>query len=191
MGGPEQKGLVVAGESLRGYLQLASGLSEVTRAKATEAAHAVLSLSPLPAVSGVAAGVSETSGKLAGQVAGLAEEIMAAAATNRETIAALVRSEVDAAVQRLGLVPAQDLDRAEAEVARLRAEVTRLKAAATPAAAPATAAARKAPARKAPAKKSPAKTVTATKATAKRATAKRATAKKATAKKATAQPEDQ
>ena len=107
----------MAFESVRGYVQLASGLGELTRARALEAAQGLLSL---PNVGGA-------TGKVAGQVGVLAEEILAAALANRENLTALVRNEVDLAVSRLGLVPTSELERARDEVARLRAEVSRLR----------------------------------------------------------------
>src|SRR3954470_94754 len=111
----------MAFESVRGYVQLASGLGELTRARALEAAQGLLAL---PSMAG-------TTGKMAGQVGAVAEEILAAALANRENLTALVRGEVDVAVSRLGLVPAADLEGARDEVARLRAEVSRLREATT------------------------------------------------------------
>lgn len=104
-------------ESFRGYVQLASGLGELTRARATEAAQSLLSLS----------GVGATTGKLTVQVSALAEELLAAATANREHLTTLVRNEVEAAVTRLGLVAAEKLEESRAEVARLRAEVAALR----------------------------------------------------------------
>ena len=109
-------------ESIRGYVQLASGLGELTRARATEAAQGLLSLS----------GVGATTGKLTVQVTALAEELLAAATANREHLTQLVRNEVDAAVTRLGLVPAEKLDESRAEAARLRAEVAALRSTSRP-----------------------------------------------------------
>jgi hypothetical protein len=106
-------------ESFRGYVQLASGLGELTRARAMEAAQGLISMP----------GVSIATGKFAVQVGALAEELLAAATTNREHLTALVRGEVDAAVTRLGLVPAEKLEEAQAEAARLRAEVAALRSA--------------------------------------------------------------
>jgi len=108
-------------ESLRGYFQLASGLGELSRARAMEAAQGLLSLP----------GVGIATGKVAVQVGTLAEELLAAATTNREHLTTLVRSEVDAAVTRLGLVPAEKLEQSRAETARLRAEVAELRSAST------------------------------------------------------------
>ena len=106
-------------ESFRGYVQLASGLGELTRARAMEAAQGLISMP----------GVSIATGKFAVQVGALAEELLAAATTNREHLTALVRGEVDAAVTRLGLVPAAKLEEAQVEAARLRAEVAALRSA--------------------------------------------------------------
>lgn len=106
-------------ESFRGYVQLASGLGDLTRARAMEAAQGLMSLP----------GVSVATGKFAVQVGALAEELLAAATTNREHLTTLVRGEVDAAVTRLGLVPAEKLEEAQAEAARLRAEIAALRSA--------------------------------------------------------------
>jgi hypothetical protein len=169
-------------ESVRGYVQLASGLSELTRARATEAAHGLLSLQ--------GAGM-DSSGKLAVQVSALAEELLAAATTNRHNLTALVRSEVDAAVNRLGLVSTDKLAESQAEVAGLRAELAALRSAssratttktpdkttaATKTAAKRTAGAKTA-AQKTAAKKSPAKKTTAKKTAAKRTATTSAAAK--------------
>jgi G:T/U-mismatch repair DNA glycosylase len=119
-------------ESVRGYVELASGLTELTRARALEAAHGLLSLP--------AAGIA-TGSKVAVQAGALADELMAAAAANRSNLTTLVRSEVDVAFTRLGLglVPAQKLHEAQAEVARLRAEVARLRSSSPQAASKSTA----------------------------------------------------
>jgi len=150
----------MAFESVRGYFQLASGLGELSRARALEAAQGLLSLP----------GVGLATGKVAVQVGTLAEELLAAAATNREHLTTLVRSEVDAAVTRLGLVPAEKLQESRAEAARLRAEVASLRSAST--------STRSAGQRTAAA-------TTARKTTARKTTARKTTARKAAATKAT------
>lgn len=160
-------------ESVRGYVQLASGLSELTRARATEAAHGLLSLQ--------GTGI-ETGSKLAVQVSALAEELLVAATTNRHNLTALVRTEVDAAVNRLGLVSAEKLAEAQAEAARLRAEVIALRSGTSRATASKKSAAKSSAAKKSAAKKAAVKKVTAKKVTAKKATAKSTAAKKAPAK---------
>ena len=160
-------------ESVRGYVQLASGLSELTRARATEAAQGLLSMQ--------GAGIA-TGSKLAVQVSALAEELLAAATTNRHNLTALVRSEVDVAVTRMGLVAAEKLAASQAEAARLRAEVAALRLAsrATPAKKTAV---KKATAKKTAVKKAAAKKTAVKKAAAKRTAVKKAAAKKTTAKK--------
>jgi hypothetical protein len=109
----------MAFESVRGYVGLASGLTELTRARALEAARGLLTLP--------AAGIASGS-KVAVQAGALADELFTAAAANRSDLKALVRSEVDIAITRLGLVPSQRLDDVQAEAARLRAEVAALRA---------------------------------------------------------------
>jgi BMFP domain-containing protein YqiC len=140
-------------ESVRAYVQLASGLSDLTRARATEAAQGLLTL---PAAS------LATGTKMASQASALADELLAAAAANRSNLQALVRSEVDVAITRLGLVPVQQLEEAQAEAAKLRQEVAALRSASSKAAPKGTA--RKA----APAPKSPPKKATATRRPAKK-----------------------
>lgn len=108
----------MAFESIRGYVELASGLGDLTKARAKDAAHGLLSLP----VAGITTG-----GKVALQAGSLADELLAAATANRSNLTALVRSEVDIAVSRLGLVSVQRLEEAEAEAARLRVEVARLR----------------------------------------------------------------
>ncbi len=110
----------MAMDGLRGYLLLASGLAETSRAKATEAASALLSLS-----SGLTGGRSSSSVQV--QVQDLAEELLAAAAANRRSLIALVRSEVERAVARRP-IPPDELDRARAAVAKLSADVEALQA---------------------------------------------------------------
>src|SRR5665647_2913785 len=141
-------------ESFRGYVQLASGLGELTRARAMEAAQGLMSMP----------GVSVATGKFAVQVGALAEELLAAATTNREHLTALVRGEVDAAVTRLGLVPAEKLEEARAEAARLRAEVAALRSASARSSAGTVkkTAAKKTAVKKSSVKKSPARKTAAT-----------------------------
>lgn len=109
----------MAFESVKGYVQLASGLTEMTRIRASEAAHGLLSLP--------AAGIA-TGSKVAVHAGALAEELLVAA-TSHGNLTALVRAEVDAAVTRLGLVSAEKLEESRAETARLRKELARLRSA--------------------------------------------------------------
>ena len=114
-------------ESVRGYVELASGLSDLTRARAMEVAQGLLSLP--------AAGIA-TGSKMAVQVGVLADELLAAATANRSNLTTLVRSEVDVAITHLGLVPVQQLEEAQAEAARLRTELARVRSGASKPAVP-------------------------------------------------------
>ena len=190
----------MAKRSIQGYVELASGLGELTRSRAKEAAAEILAL----------AGSGASRKKAAKQVSTLADELLHAAEANRKHLVRMVRREVESAVAKL------DVNRLSSEVQTLGATVAALAAqvddmarsaaglgARTPspvadaladiepeptaarsssAGSPAT----KAPARKAPAKKAPAKKAPATKAAATKAPAKKAPAKKAPAKKAPA-----
>ena len=165
-------------DAVKNYLNLASGVTEVTRQRAVAAAKALAS-------SGEAT---------AEQVSNLADELIVQSRNNRDAMLALVRYEVDRALNRLGLATAD-------EVASLQRRVTSLEGAlakadgsnsapqsaeatrrATPGSGPAKKAAKRAPA-KAPAK-SPAKA--ATSASGASASTAASTAAKATAAKATA-----
>jgi polyhydroxyalkanoate synthesis regulator phasin len=124
-------------DALKGYLALASGLSEVTKARATTAAKALVA-------QGEAA---------ANQVTSLADDLLAQSKSNREAVTALVKFEVDKALGRVGLASADEVAELTARIRTLEAQLRDAKAAN----APAKAAAKKAPAKKAPAKKAPAK----------------------------------
>ena len=201
----------MAFEFVRGYVQLSSGLGELTKARATEAAQGLLSLPAAEEVS-----------KRALQVGEIADQLLEAARANRENLVALVRGEVESALGRADVVHLADFDRARTALAALTREVEELRdsllaeasrtplgralpgvrptgeaavaagAAVTPTlresvtgAGGETAAAAK-PARKATAKKATAKKTAAKRTTAKKTAATSSTAKKASAKKASA-----
>lgn len=147
-------------DAVKGYLALASGLTEVTKQRAVAAAKNL-----------VAQG-----GAAAGQVTALADDLVAQSKSNREAVTALVRFEVDKALGRVGLASADEVTELNARVRSLEAELRRVAGPAaveaaktgaaksgaanlTPSAAPTAAkpVAKKSPAKKAPAKKSPAK----------------------------------
>jgi polyhydroxyalkanoate synthesis regulator phasin len=168
-------------DGLRGYLQLANGLTDVTRERARAAAKSLL-----------VQGEASVGAVVPDNVRSLTDDLIATSKANRDLLMNLVRSEVERSVSRLGLVSAAELEAAARRARRLEERLTELERqvrAATASLASATApgaTAKKATAKKATAKKATAKKATAKKATAKKATAKKATAKKATAKKATA-----
>jgi len=164
-------------DSVRAALQVVTGAGELTRTKALEAAGSLLAI---PVVGPTAARATQA----AGQVSTLADELIAAAAANREMVRDLVRQEMESQLQRLGLGTASELGSLRDEIDRLRVDVARLQAAGTDAASGArsTAPAKKA-AKRAPAKKTAAHTAPARK-TAAKAPAKTTSTKKAVTKKA-------
>jgi len=158
-------------DALRGYVQLASGLTEVTRKRAQQAAKQLLQQSGAEALTtGVTTRVSE-----------LADEIVATSKSNRALLQAIVTNEVEGAVARLGFVRAE-------EVAALRRRLEKLEQSAGGSSSPATkgtAAAKKAPAKSTAAKTAASKTA-AKKTTARKTAAKKAPPAKTTAKKSAA-----
>ena len=102
----------MAKRSIQGYVELASGLGELTRSAAKEAAAEIVAL----------AGSDASRKKAAKQVSGLADELLQAARSNRKALVRLVRREVDAAVAKL------DVNRLSAEVQTLGATVAGLAA---------------------------------------------------------------
>jgi polyhydroxyalkanoate synthesis regulator phasin len=166
-------------DALRGYVQLANGLTEVTKQRAQQAAKALLQQTGADAL---------TSG-LTTKVSDLADEIVATSKSNRQLLQAIVANEVEGAVARLGFVRSEEVaaltrrvDGLERELAAandaLAAATTASPApAAASTAAPASASA-SAPAPVKAAKKAPAKKTAGKTAVAKKA-AKKAPAKKA------------
>ena len=159
-------------DALRGYVQLASGLTEVSRKKAEKAAKALLK--------------QTGADTLTAKASELADEIVATSKSNRQLLQAIVTNEVEGAVARLGFVRSEEVAALTRRVKVLESELAEARDGAAAAASdepvdpfadvepePAPAA------KKVAAKKTPAK-----KAAVKRAPAKKAPAKKAPAKKA-------
>src|SRR3954468_730373 len=157
-------------DALRGYLALASGVTEVTAARARSAARVLV----------------EQGEATAAQVTALTDDLVASSRRNREGLVLIVRQEVETTLRRLGLGPVGDVDALNQRVRRLEQTVRELSRDPSSdrrnGATPATPAARKAPAKKSTANKSTAKKSTANKSTAKKSTAKKSTARKAAPK---------
>jgi polyhydroxyalkanoate synthesis regulator phasin len=102
----------MAKRSIQGYVELASGLGELTRAKAVEAAQELVALG--------SSGSSRA--KVAQQASQLAEDLLHAAEENRRQIVALVQREVEVALGKV------DLARLLAEVQALGGAVSTLTA---------------------------------------------------------------
>ncbi len=98
-------------DDIRGYLQMASGLTEVTAAKAREIAMALV---------GQGMNLGTKAPDVVGQVQELADDLMATSKGNRDLLTNMIRSEVDKAVGRMGFVR-------EDELAALRRHVQRLE----------------------------------------------------------------
>jgi polyhydroxyalkanoate synthesis regulator phasin len=166
------KEAVMVMDALRGYVQLANGLTEVTRQRAQQAAKALLQQTGADAL---------TSG-LTGKVTDLADEIVATSKSNRKLLQAIVANEVEGAVARLGFVRSEEVAALTRRVEGLERELADANDALASATAPVAAAAPVAGS--APAAKKAAKTAPAKKAPAKKAVAKKAPVKKSAAKKA-------
>ena len=102
-------------EALRGYLGLATGVTEVTAARARAAARALV----------------EQGEATATQVTALADDLISTSRRNRESLAVLVRHEVEQTVRRLGLASNGDVDELTRRVRDLERAVRELKAART------------------------------------------------------------
>jgi polyhydroxyalkanoate synthesis regulator phasin len=97
-------------DSLKTYIQLASGLTEATAAKAKEAVTGLI---------GQGLGMSTKTPDVVGSVQEMADDLMATSKSNRDLLLSLIRTEVDKAVGRVGFVR-------EDELAALRKHVHRL-----------------------------------------------------------------
>ena len=107
----------MAFESVRGYVQLASGLGELTMAKAMEAAQGLLALP----------GADEVTRKVV-QASTLAEELLDVAKSNRANLVALVQGEVETALKRADVARVADLEAARTALAGVSRELFELKA---------------------------------------------------------------
>jgi polyhydroxyalkanoate synthesis regulator phasin len=161
-------------DALRGYVQLANGLTEVTKQRAQQAAKALLQQTGADALT---AGVTT-------KVSDLAEEIVATSKSNRQLLQAIVANEVEGAVARLGFVRSEEVAALSRRVDGLERELAEandaLVAATAASSAPAPAASRPA-AKQSAVKQSPVK-----KAAVKTPAVKKTAAKKTTAAKTTA-----
>ena len=100
----------MVGEGIQNYVDMAAGVTKVTRDKATAAAKGLLT----------ATGLEEVAADATDRVGKLTEEIMAASRANRELMGKLIAAEVDKAAARLGFVRAEELDELRRELSELR-----------------------------------------------------------------------
>lgn len=105
----------MSNDPLRTYFQLATGITEATLAKAKDAAKALLNELDL---SGIQA---DPRAKLND----LADDMVAQSKANRDALTAMIRTEVDKAVGRLGFVREEELAALRAHVMRLEAQLAK------------------------------------------------------------------
>jgi hypothetical protein len=110
-------------DAMKGYLQIASGITEVTVARARDVASAIIAQS-----------VGNNADDMVEGVQQLAEELLTTGKDNREMLVQLVRMEVDRAVGKMGFVREDELaslrrhvDTLESELARAQSELTQVR----------------------------------------------------------------
>jgi hypothetical protein len=144
-------------EAFQTYINMVSGVTKSTQAKAVATARALLKQ----------AGLEDVAAETSERVTKLAEEIMNASRTNRELLQHYVTTEVDKAAARLGFARADEVQALRDEVERLRADLMEAKASTAKLAPAKKATSKRAPAKKVAAKMTPTKKSTATSATGK------------------------
>ena len=100
---------------LKNYVELATGLTEVTAIKARDAAMALIS-------QGINLGNRQPS-DVAASVQQAADDLVALSKTNRDMLIDMIRTEVDRAVGRVGFVREEELAAMRSRVERLEKEV--------------------------------------------------------------------
>jgi polyhydroxyalkanoate synthesis regulator phasin len=107
-------------EGLRGYIQLANGLTDVTRERALAAARSLVAQGEAGVDAVVPASVKS-------QVGSLTDDLIATSKANRALLVHLVRAEVERAVARAGLAPAKEVTAATRRAERLEHRVADLE----------------------------------------------------------------
>jgi hypothetical protein len=91
-------------DMMKGYLQLAAGLGDMSRRRAMDAARDLIEGMPVAGLRDRSGGGPEA---LAGQVAAVADELMAISRQNRRLLVQLVRTETEAVLASLAARPDQ------------------------------------------------------------------------------------
>ena len=138
-------------EAFQTYINMVTGVTKSTQAKASATARALFKQ----------AGLEDVAAEASERVTKLAEEIMNAGRINRELLQHFVTAEVDKAAGRLGFARAEEVEALRGEVASLRAQLNEAVARAAQSAPARKAAAKKAPGRKASPTTTPTKKTTA------------------------------
>ena len=150
-------------EAFQAYINMVTGVTKTTQAKAAATARAMVKQ----------AGLEDVATEASERVTKLAEEIMEASRTNRELLQHFVTTEVDKAAARLGFARAEEVEALREEIASLRTQLNE-----------ATMRVGKTAATKKAAKKAPARKTTATMTATKKSTATRSPGRKPPRKKA-------
>ncbi len=107
-------------EGLRAYVQLASGLTELTRQRARAAARTLLDQGTAQVGAAVPGSVRE-------QLASLTDDLLMTARQNRALLLGLVEAEVEGVADRLGLVSGEAFARVQERADRLEMRVRELE----------------------------------------------------------------
>ena len=150
-------------DAFQAYMNMVTGVTKTTQAKAAATARAMVKQ----------AGLEDVATEASERVTKLAEEIMNASRTNRELLQHFVTTEVDKAAARLGFARAEEVDALREEIASLRTQLNE-----------ATMRVEKRAATKMAAKKAPARKTTATMTATKKSTATKSPGRKPPRKKA-------
>ena len=102
--------------TVRNYLEMATGLTEATAAKAMEVAGSLIA-------QGMSLGTKQPA-DMASSVAQAADELMAQSKTNRDLLIGLIRTEVDKAIGRVGFVREDELAALRARVEKMESLIT-------------------------------------------------------------------
>ena len=108
-------------DDLRSYLQMATGLTEATTAKAKEVVTGLLTQGMSLSTKAMPAP------EMMGQVQELADDLVSTSRNNREMLVGMIRAEVDRAVGRMGFVREDELAALRRHVQRLEKQLTDLQ----------------------------------------------------------------
>jgi len=90
---------------MKGYLQLAAGLGDLSRRKAMDLARELVDGAPVAGLRGGAGSGTEVLGGSVASVAAVADELMAIGRQNRRLLVQLVRTETEAVLASVGARP--------------------------------------------------------------------------------------
>ena len=120
-------------DAIKGYVELATGLTEVTVKRAQEAAQSLvnqgmsmLSTDSVPDVPGKDQAV-DAAKTAANSVQELADELLETSKQNRDLLTGLIRTEVDRSAGRMGFVREEELAAVRRHIARLENQIADMR----------------------------------------------------------------